>query len=269
MCRLRPRTGLARLGGASEGTPPQVNRQVAAASVAYRREESARLAQDMPAKAITLTKDETFTGGLCLVATEPMSNYIVLEQAAHARDHDTWQRLMEQALAGLNCQGIPSTSDAAPGRLASVEQHLGGLTRRTSFRCSMNWAKLSQAHGPPSSEPPGRLPRRFKPGWSRGKNGSSLPVMPLPSVGRVGPPKPPQVWNTSPSKRRRRAESPNAPAGSESRSPRACALSVMPITLSIESAACVATASSLRVISKPRLTRSVPWHSRETSARHA
>ena len=72
----------------------------------------------MPAKAITLTKDETFTGGLCLVGIEPVSNYIVLEQGASARDHDTWHTLMEQALAGLNCRVIQSTSDEAPGLLA-------------------------------------------------------------------------------------------------------------------------------------------------------
>jgi len=125
VCLLLQLTGLDRFVGASYGTQHQVNRQVEEAIVAYRREESARLAQDMPAKAITLTKDETFTGGLCLVATEPVSNYIVLEQAAHARDHDTWQRLMEQALAGLNCQVIQATSDEAPGLLAYVEPHLG------------------------------------------------------------------------------------------------------------------------------------------------
>ena len=125
VCLLLQLTGLDRFVGASYGTQHQVNQQVEEAIVAYRREESARLAKDMPAKAITLAKDETFTGGLCLVATEPVSNYIVLEQAAHARDHDTWHRLMEQALAGLNCHVIQSTSDEAPGLLAYVEHHLG------------------------------------------------------------------------------------------------------------------------------------------------
>src|SRR6058998_2930090 len=70
-------------------TQQQVNRQVEEAIVAYRREESALLARDMPTKAITLAKDETFTGGLCLVAMEPKSNYIILEQAAQGRDQDT------------------------------------------------------------------------------------------------------------------------------------------------------------------------------------
>src|SRR4029453_12152128 len=40
-------------------------------------------------------------------------------------DHDTWQAHMEQALAGLNCRVIQSTSDEAPGLLAYVEHHLG------------------------------------------------------------------------------------------------------------------------------------------------
>src|SRR5215475_6842876 len=93
--------------------------------VAYRQEESTRLAQEMPPKDITLTQDETFTGGLCLVGIEPVSNSILLEQAAQARDQDTWQELMEQALSGLNCRVIQSTSDEAPGLLAYVEHHLG------------------------------------------------------------------------------------------------------------------------------------------------
>ena len=130
VCLLVTLTGLDRFVAASYGAQHQVNRQVEEAIVAYRREESARLAKAMPAKAmpakaITFAKDETCTGGLCLVAIEPKSNYIVLEQEAHARDQDTWQALMEQALADLNCQVIQSTSDEAPGLLAYVEHSLG------------------------------------------------------------------------------------------------------------------------------------------------
>jgi len=125
VCLLLKLTGLNRFVGASYGTQQQVNRRVEEAIVAYRHEESARLGHEMPAKEITMTQDETFTGGLCLVGIEPVSNYIVLEQAAQARDHDTWQDCMEQALSGLNCQVIQSTSDEAPGLLAYVEHHLG------------------------------------------------------------------------------------------------------------------------------------------------
>jgi transposase len=125
VCLLRTRTGLDRFVAASYGTQQQVNRPVEEAIVTYRQEESTRLAKDMPATDIPLAKDETCTGGLCLVAAEPKSNDIVLEQAAQSRDHDTWHTLMEQALAGLNCQVIQSTSDEAPGLLAYVAHHLG------------------------------------------------------------------------------------------------------------------------------------------------
>ena len=125
VCLLLKLTGLDRFVGASYGTQHHVNRQVEEAIVAYRREESARLAKDMPAQDITLAKDETFSGGLYLVAMDPKSNYVILEQAAPARDQDTWHALVEQALAGLNCQIIQSTSDAAPGLLAYVAHHLG------------------------------------------------------------------------------------------------------------------------------------------------
>src|SRR5712691_2996665 len=125
VCLLLTLTGLDRFVAASYGTQQQVNRQVEEAIVTYRQEESAHLAKNMPAKDITLAKDETFTGGLCQVAAEPKSNYIVLEQAAQGRDQDTWNTLLEKALSGLNCQVIQSTSDEAPGLLAYVAHHLG------------------------------------------------------------------------------------------------------------------------------------------------
>ena len=108
-------TGLDRFVAASYGAQQQVNRQV----------ETARLAKDMPRKAITVTQDETFTGGLCLVATEPVSNFILLEHLAQTRDQDAWNALWPPALAQLNCAVIQSTSDEAPGLLAYVEHPLG------------------------------------------------------------------------------------------------------------------------------------------------
>jgi hypothetical protein len=125
VCLLVKLTGLDRFVAASYGAQHQVNRQVEEAIVAYRREESARLAKDMPAKDLTVAQDETFTGGLCLVAVDPKSNSILLEQAAPARDQDTWHALMEQALSGLKCHIIQSTSDEAPALLAYVAHHLG------------------------------------------------------------------------------------------------------------------------------------------------
>jgi hypothetical protein len=103
VCLLLQITGLNRCVGASCGAQQQVNRHVEEAIVAYRREETVRLAQEMPPKDRTVTQEETFTGGLCLVAIEPVSNSILLEQPAEARDHRPWSEWMEGALAPLKC----------------------------------------------------------------------------------------------------------------------------------------------------------------------
>jgi hypothetical protein len=117
-CLLLQLTGLHRFGGASSGTQQPVNRHGEEALVAYRQEESTRLAHEMPPKEMTMTLDETCTGGLCLVGMDPESHSMVVEHTAPARDHDTWDALMAPALAGLNCKVMQATSDEAPGLLA-------------------------------------------------------------------------------------------------------------------------------------------------------
>ena len=79
----------------------------------------------MPPKEMTMTLEETFTGGLRLVGMDPESTSMVLEHPAPARDQDTWHALMAPALAALNCKGMQATSAEAPGLLASVAHHLG------------------------------------------------------------------------------------------------------------------------------------------------
>jgi cob(I)alamin adenosyltransferase len=117
-------TGLNRFVAASYGAQQQVNVQVEQAMVTYHHDETARLANGMPQKDLTVTQDETFTGGLCLITMDPESNFILLEQLAQARDQTTWNTLMEPALAQLNCRVIQATSDEALGLLAYVEHYL-------------------------------------------------------------------------------------------------------------------------------------------------
>jgi hypothetical protein len=123
-CLFLKLTGLDRFVAASYGAQQQVNCQMEAAMVAYRQTETARLAKDMSHKDITVTQDETLTGGLCLVGSEPVSNCIILEQLAQRRDQAAWNALMAPALAQLNCRVMQSTSDEAPGLLAYVAHHL-------------------------------------------------------------------------------------------------------------------------------------------------
>ena len=124
VCLFLHLTGLNRFVAASYGAQQQVNLQVEQAMVTYHQDETARLANDMPQKDLTVTQDETFTGGLCLITMDPESNFIILEQLAQARDQVSWNAWMTPALAQLNCRVIQSTSDEAPGLLAYVEQYL-------------------------------------------------------------------------------------------------------------------------------------------------
>jgi hypothetical protein len=124
VCLFLHLTGLDRFVAASYGAQQQVNCQVEHAIVDYRQSETARLAKDMPPKDLTVTQDETFTGGLCLITMDPGSNFILLEQLAPARDQATWNEWMAPALAPLKCRVIQSTSDEAPGLLAYVEHYL-------------------------------------------------------------------------------------------------------------------------------------------------
>ena len=145
VCLLLKLTGLNRFVGASYGTQQQVNRHVEEAMVAYRQEESTRLAHEMPPKEMTMTLDETFTGGLCLVGMDPESNDIVLEHTAPARDQDTWDALMAPALAGLNCKVIQAASDEAPGLLAYVAHHLGAHHSPDLFHVQQELSKAVSA----------------------------------------------------------------------------------------------------------------------------
>jgi hypothetical protein len=145
VCLFLQLTGRNRFVGASYGTHHQVNRHVEAAIGAYRQEERTRLAQERPPKEMTMTLDETFTGGLCLVGMAPESNSIVLEHAAPARDQDTWHALMAPALAGLNGQVMQATSDEAPGLLASVAHHLGAHHAPDLFHVQYELSKAVSA----------------------------------------------------------------------------------------------------------------------------
>ncbi len=73
-------TGLNRFVAASYGSQQQVGTVIETATVTFGQQEKARLAKAMPARKITTCQDETFHPEPCLVALEPVSNFILLEQ---------------------------------------------------------------------------------------------------------------------------------------------------------------------------------------------
>ena len=123
-CLFLHLTGLDRFVASSYGAQQQVNVQIEQAIVEYDQSETPRLAKAMPPKDLSITQDETFTGGLCLITMDPESNFIILEQLAQARDQVSWNDAMASALAKFNCRVIQSTSDEATGLLAYIEHYL-------------------------------------------------------------------------------------------------------------------------------------------------
>lgn len=91
---------------------------------AFGREQRTTLAQSMEPKAITLCQDETFHPEICLVAMEPVSNFIVLEKYADKRDADAWSDAVADALDGLPVHVVQSTSDEGKGLLSHVRNAL-------------------------------------------------------------------------------------------------------------------------------------------------
>ena len=60
--------------------------ELESAVVDFAAREHDRMAADMPAKQITVAEDETFPSGICLVAIESVSNFILLEKMADNRN---------------------------------------------------------------------------------------------------------------------------------------------------------------------------------------
>ena len=91
----------------------------------FGRQEEQRLAAQMPPRKISLCEDETFHPQICLVAIEPVSNYLLLEQYAPQRDAETWNQVLDERLAGWSVTVCQVTSDEAKALIAHAETHLG------------------------------------------------------------------------------------------------------------------------------------------------
>jgi hypothetical protein len=90
----------------------------------FARLETERLGKQMSAKKITLCEDETFHPEICLVAIEPISNFIIVEKYAEGRDGATWTLETQQALRDLPVEVIQSSSDEGKGLLNHVRTGL-------------------------------------------------------------------------------------------------------------------------------------------------
>ncbi len=145
---------LNRFVGGSIGSLQKLNVKMEEEIVSYEEQERERLSKGMPTKKITTCADETFHPKPCLVAIEPVSNFILTEKYSEKRDAESWSVAMKEGLKNLPVEIIQATSDEGKGLIKFVEKELGAhhspdlfhvqqeLSRATSAPLN---AKLTQA----------------------------------------------------------------------------------------------------------------------------
>jgi len=126
VCQFLELSKLDRYAAPSYGAQQQVSQKMQAEMTAFAEKEQSRLAKSMSPKKISVCEDETYHPEICLVAVEPVSDFILVEKYAERRDADTWDQTLKQAIAELPVKVIQSTSDEAKGILAHVREGIGG-----------------------------------------------------------------------------------------------------------------------------------------------
>ena len=145
-------TELDQFVGGSFGTQQKLAAQIETLLGQFGDEEDRRLGQQMPPKSITLCEDETFHPQICLVAIEPVSNFLIVEEYATQRDAATWTAAVQQAIAPFHVTVIQGTSDEAKALRAHAENELGAhhspdifhVQQDTSRATSLSLAKQTQ-----------------------------------------------------------------------------------------------------------------------------
>jgi hypothetical protein len=88
--------------------------EMTSALMGFGAEERERLAAEMPAQEITVCEDETFLSeGICLVAVEPVSGFVLVEEFAERRDTETWKAALDKATEGMPVEVVQIASDEA------------------------------------------------------------------------------------------------------------------------------------------------------------
>lgn len=118
-------SGLSAFIGVSDGAQYALNAAVEEAVVVVAEAQRTALAVGMASREVTVCEDETFHPGICLVAIEPVSNFILLEQYATDRTAASWTAALEEAGTGLAVAVIQSTADEATALRRHAETDLG------------------------------------------------------------------------------------------------------------------------------------------------
>jgi hypothetical protein len=150
-------SGLGPFVANSLGSHHKLSVAMEAQTRAFGAAERTRLSSQLTPKTITVCEDETFHPAPCLVAIEPVSNFILLESYAESRDAETWNERLGAAIEALPIRPIQSTSDEGKALLAHVAKGLGAhhspdlfhgqreLSRATSLALATQVRQAEQA----------------------------------------------------------------------------------------------------------------------------
>jgi len=112
VCMFLVASGLAPFVAHSYGSQQGIAAEIQAELVAFGQMERTRLQAQMAPRKITACEDETFLReGVCLVAQEPVSGYVLVEEYVERRDAETWGAALERATAGMPVEVEQVTSD--------------------------------------------------------------------------------------------------------------------------------------------------------------
>ncbi|MBK5941488.1 DUF6399 domain-containing protein [Halochromatium roseum] len=125
VCQFLELSGLSVFIGASYGTQQAFQAELERQIVSEATDLRAALAKTMPHRTLSIVEDETWQDGMRLVAIEPVSNFILLEQASAARSAAAWSQALERGLAGFKITVVQGISDEAKGLLAHVKRDQG------------------------------------------------------------------------------------------------------------------------------------------------
>ena len=151
-------SGISCFVAASNGSTHQVSKTMTEAIIAFGKEERARLAPGMPTRSIAVAQDENFHEGVCLLAMEPASDFILLEELADNREADTWTAAMVRATADLPVRIVISGADECGALKRHIKVGLGAEHGPDLFHMQQDlWQAMEPALAASLQEPAKRL----------------------------------------------------------------------------------------------------------------
>ena len=124
VCNFLTRSNISQFVASSYGIHQKIAKNMDNMIIEFDKSERRRLSADMPTKRINICEDETFHPEVCLVAIEPVSNFIILEKYASDRKARTWDQGIESALSDLPVEVIQCSGDEGPGLIRHAKEGL-------------------------------------------------------------------------------------------------------------------------------------------------